>query len=314
MMQEGPLVSVCMTAYNQERYIAQAIESVLAQRVSFPIELVIGEDRSADLTGSICEDFQFRYPSEIRLHRREANLGFGRNFCLTWDQCEGRYVAILEGDDFWCSPDKLASQVALMESHREYSMCFTLTNTVDENGAGSRTWPYYHRPKTRYTLTEVLRHNPIANCSVMYRRAVVLSPLSVWYPWIPSLPVCDMMLHGLHGQWGPIGYIHQPMATYRLHSESAFESKGLTEKVEVMTAVYAALAQRLRPPYCHQAGQSLTLMHQGLALWYLGRHNFGDAWMHWRKAVGSFRKLPLMYRAIGPGLAAEEVWHLIRSR
>ena len=64
---ETPLVSVCMTTYNHEPYIAEAIESVLAQQTSFGVELVVGEDCSTDRTAAICREYAAKYPDRIRL-------------------------------------------------------------------------------------------------------------------------------------------------------------------------------------------------------------------------------------------------------
>ena len=63
----APTVSVSMVTYNHERFIAQAIESVLMQKTAFRYELVIGEDCSSDATRAIVKDFERRYPSQIRV-------------------------------------------------------------------------------------------------------------------------------------------------------------------------------------------------------------------------------------------------------
>ena len=61
-MATPPLVSVCMTTYNHEAYLAQAIESVLAQQTSFGVELVLGDDCSTDSTAAICREYAAKYP------------------------------------------------------------------------------------------------------------------------------------------------------------------------------------------------------------------------------------------------------------
>ena len=61
----SPKVSVLMITYNHEKYIAQAIDSVLMQEVNFPIEIVIGEDFSVDDTRAICREYQKTYPEQI---------------------------------------------------------------------------------------------------------------------------------------------------------------------------------------------------------------------------------------------------------
>ena len=75
----SPKVSVCMITYNHEKFIAQAIDSVLMQQTNFDYELVIGEDCSTDGTGAIVADYQKRYPERIRAFLREKNIGMHEN-------------------------------------------------------------------------------------------------------------------------------------------------------------------------------------------------------------------------------------------
>src|ERR1700676_4069851 len=100
-------LSVMMITYNHERFIAQAIESVLAQRVNFDYEIVIGEDCSTDRTRNIVMDFHRRYPDRIVPLLRRYNLGGPENLIATLASCGRQYVALLEGDDYWTCADKL---------------------------------------------------------------------------------------------------------------------------------------------------------------------------------------------------------------
>src|SRR5438132_1821213 len=100
-------LSVMMITYNHERFIAQALDSILAQRVNFDYEIVIGEDCSTDGTRDILMDFHRRYPDRIVLLLRDHNLGVMRNFEATLGACRGRYLALLEVDDYWTSENKL---------------------------------------------------------------------------------------------------------------------------------------------------------------------------------------------------------------
>ncbi|MBE3141066.1 MAG: glycosyltransferase, partial [Thermoplasmata archaeon] len=120
----NPKVSVLMITYNQEQYIGQAIESVLAQRVNFAYELVIGEDCSTDGTREICGTYLERYPEKIHLHRRGKNLGIVPNFVQTFAECRGEYIAILEGDDYWTDPYKLQKQIDFMVSDTDCTLVF----------------------------------------------------------------------------------------------------------------------------------------------------------------------------------------------
>jgi glycosyltransferase involved in cell wall biosynthesis len=106
-----PLVSVMMTAYNHEPYIAQAIEGVLSQETDFPIELIVGEDCSTDRTREIVLEYQRRYPEIIRVLLSGKNVGMQENGTRTILAARGKYIAFCEGDDWWHRRDKLQLQI-----------------------------------------------------------------------------------------------------------------------------------------------------------------------------------------------------------
>jgi glycosyltransferase involved in cell wall biosynthesis len=118
--QAEPFVSVCMVTYNQSRWISQAIEGVLSQRTSFPYELVISDDCSTDNTPNLIKDFTISRPEIIKPFFNESNLGLSKNFSNGLNKCQGRYIAICEGDDYWTDPDKLQKQVEVMEANPDF--------------------------------------------------------------------------------------------------------------------------------------------------------------------------------------------------
>ena len=81
------LISVIVITYNEEKTIARTLDSILMQKCSLPIEIVIGEDNSTDGTRAVCEDYARRFPSIIRLMDKAPNKGLVDNFfdanCLT---------------------------------------------------------------------------------------------------------------------------------------------------------------------------------------------------------------------------------------
>ena len=113
---QTPLVSVCMTTYNHEAYIRQAIEGVLAQQTSFGVELVLGEDGSTDGTAAVCREYAQRFPDRVRVVGGGENVGWRANYRRTFDACRGKYVAYCDGDDWWDDPLKLQTQVGLLEN------------------------------------------------------------------------------------------------------------------------------------------------------------------------------------------------------
>ncbi len=120
-------VDVILVSYNQERYIDQAIESVLMQQVDsdLQIRVVIADDCSSDKTLEkirLYEErssFPFIYLTETR------NLGLAENYRRAFQAINADYFAILEGDDYWIDPYKLQKQVDYLESHQDVSICST---------------------------------------------------------------------------------------------------------------------------------------------------------------------------------------------
>ena len=116
-------VSACIIAYNHENYIIDCLEGALSQKVNFDYEIVIGEDKSTDATLKICEEYVSRYPDKIRLIKRDVNLGMMGNWTDTIKSCQGKYIAICEGDDYWTDPLKLQKQVDFLEVNPDYTFC-----------------------------------------------------------------------------------------------------------------------------------------------------------------------------------------------
>jgi glycosyltransferase involved in cell wall biosynthesis len=173
------LVSVYMVTYNHSPYIRQAIESVLAQETTFRWELCIGEDRSTDGTRDICREFAERHPDKIRLFlRTETDKQSGRayspgrwNGFLTRVACRGRYIAILEGDDFWIDPCKLQRQVEVLLKHKEVSVCATRV-LVWQSGDNVGTHINPGEYLAGFGLDALVEGNGgiVNTCSLLYRR------------------------------------------------------------------------------------------------------------------------------------------------
>ena len=120
-----PLVSVIVLTYNQQDTIARTLDSILAQRVSFPFEIVIGEDAGTDGTRSICEDYVRRYPDKVRLMPKAPNKGVVRNYFDTLEACRGEYIADCAGDDYWTSDTKLQRQADILMQRPEVAVVHT---------------------------------------------------------------------------------------------------------------------------------------------------------------------------------------------
>lgn len=131
---DGVLVTVNLLTYNHCRFIAQALDSILAQRVNFRYEIVIGDDASEDGTQDIIRRYMSEYPKIIRAIFHEKNVGIARNVQSIRSLYRGKYIAPMEGDDYWIDPDKLQRQADFLEAHPEYSAVAAKLIYVDDNG------------------------------------------------------------------------------------------------------------------------------------------------------------------------------------
>ena len=238
-------VSVLIITYNHAKYIAQAIESALIQKTDFEYDIVIGDDCSTDGTREVIDSFRARYPEKVVVLQKSNRLGVVPNFTRTLEACKGEYVAIVEGDDFWTSPQKLAKQVRFLDTHRNYALVFHNVVVVFEDGSRS---PYLHCPSDQEattTINDIIRANYIATVSVMFRRNLFGNfPESM-----RKLVFADWPLHILNSQHGKIGYISEPMAAYRVHSNGAFSQKSSVWQLEQSVKLYDCLEGYIPPTY-----------------------------------------------------------------
>lgn len=125
---ESPLVSIIVPTYNVEKYIAQTIECVLAQSFT-NWELVITDDCSKDSTIKIIEKYA-QEDERIKLHILSQNSGAATARNHSIEKSIGRYIAFLDGDDWWY-PEKLEKQMKFFQqTHCEF--CFTAFEYADE--------------------------------------------------------------------------------------------------------------------------------------------------------------------------------------
>lgn len=119
-------VSVLCAAYNHRQYIRDALEGFLSQETDFAFEVLINDDCSADGTADIIREYAQRYPDIIRPFYQKENL-FSKKISIFdeifYPNARGEYIAICEGDDFWCDPSKLALQAAYLDSNPDCSAC-----------------------------------------------------------------------------------------------------------------------------------------------------------------------------------------------
>jgi glycosyltransferase involved in cell wall biosynthesis len=129
---EVPLISVVLLCYNHEKFIGEALDSVLMQKSVVDFEIIIGEDCSTDHSRKIIEDYSKRYPNRINLVASEENVGLIKNYIRCIKAVKSKYFAVLSGDDYWIDPLKLKKQVSYLEKNGDCGLVYTNFSSINQ--------------------------------------------------------------------------------------------------------------------------------------------------------------------------------------
>jgi glycosyltransferase involved in cell wall biosynthesis len=262
--QVRPKVSVVILTYNHEKWITQAVESVLMQETNFDLEITIVEDCSTDGTRELVVDFQRRFPEHIGLKLSEENGEYRKNLAAAFLESSGRYIAQLDGDDYWTSPHKLQKQADYLDVHPECVMSFHNVKVFDEDGTAD---PWYLNSSAQEEITgleDLLVVNYIASCSPMLRQGVVKE-----FPeWYYTAAWADWPLYLLHAQHGKIGYLDEVMGARRFHSGGMWAGLSNAQKVEHTIRFYEHIEPNFDARYRAIVQGRITKLSRKLARLY----------------------------------------------
>ena len=224
------MLSVRLMTYNHEPFIHHAMEGILSQKINFQCEVVVGDDFSTDKTLEIVKSFQHTKNIHIRILQRvkgdrywEKRQKLGRlyNFINILENCTGKYIALLDGDDYWTDPLKLQKQVDFLEANEDYAICFHRVYELEDGKELQLSKLNTGENEETYTIEDLAKENFIHTPSVVFRNGLIKN-----YPkWFNKIPVGDYVGHMLHAQFGKIKYLPEPMAVYRRHPNGIWGNK-----------------------------------------------------------------------------------------
>ena len=235
---QSPITSVCFITYNHEAYIQQALDSILAQQTAFDFEIVIGEDVSTDRTRAICEQYAAQFPNVIRLLDSPHNLGPTANVIRTLKACRGKYVALLEGDDYWIDAQKLQKQVDALEKDDKITLCFTGRRNYLEN---ENTFVEVNEDKgnNRFYIQDFALNTYFHTSTFMFRQPKT----TAWLGKLASSQIGDRPLYiALLAETG--GYalkLKDVCSVFRLNLNSTFSPTQPLERTAMVAKMYVRL-------------------------------------------------------------------------
>ncbi|MDD3428411.1 MAG: glycosyltransferase [Oscillospiraceae bacterium] len=223
-MPDDILLSVVVITYNHERFIRKALDSILMQHTNFSFEILVGEDCSPDGTRAVLKEYEEKHPAVFRMFYREKNMGATANYYDLKKRCRGKYIACLEGDDFWLDTCKLQKQVDFLEQNNQYIACVHACKLVDnENADVDKPVNFSFYSGTVYTKKEFATGIFPGQTATLVYRNIFLQP-AYDYSVMQSAHryVSDRTLIMLLVMQGDIYCLKEVMSAYRYGSASSF--------------------------------------------------------------------------------------------
>ena len=234
-MADTPILSVLMPVFNSERFVAEAIESILKQTFK-DFELLILDDASTDNCLEIIEDFK-RKDSRIKVFQNEKNLGVVESRNKLINLSKGKYIAWLDSDDI-ALPNRFEKQIKFLEDHPEIGMVGAYPKIIDENGKKLGIWLFETDPQK--LKIELFFHSPYLSSSVMIRKSSL--PQNFYDSKFPVAE--DFDLYSKISENCDAANISKFLVKYRINSKGL--SKSNTGKMEQLAVqVIKEHAERL---------------------------------------------------------------------
>lgn len=243
-------ISVAIITYNSEKFIAQAIDSVLVQ--DYPnIEIIISDDASTDSTQKILAQYAKKYPDKIKLLLARKNLGATDNWFKCASACCGKYIANLAGDDEFL-PGKISKQVEIMEGNANIAICYSDAFVFDVK-RGKEIYRLAMKAPTLsggvYTaLSDAIYYSP----TIMFRRDL-LPKKNIFHGIRHATDLAfykEIMINSAPN--GQIYYLPECFYLYKKHDSnitvtSTSHYREHIESIRILQAVYPQYKKALNP-------------------------------------------------------------------
>lgn len=222
-MTEGrstPLVSIVMTTYNGERYLAQQMDSLLQQ--TYPhLEIVVVDDCSTDGTFALLQQYARRHP-HISVYRNETNLGYIRNFEKACALSKGDFIALCDQDDAWKADkiEKLAGAIGdFAMIHSDSMLCNQDLQETGRRISDNAELKDIHSPLEQAVFCRIYGHSSLFTRSFFEQAR----------PFLPIIPH-DWWLCYVATLCGGIRYYPEPLVLYRQHVNNLYGAVGTRRK------------------------------------------------------------------------------------
>lgn len=233
---QRPRLTVLIVTYNHEAYIRQAVESVLMQKVAERYQVIVADDASTDNTRKIIDELFSGSVSAPPVRHLDCtvNRGVTENYRRSFWACDTDYVAVLEGDDYWIYPAKLAAQMAFLDEHLECAAVSSNYFVYDEPASRFTARSAINQKFSYIGARELINDNMIGNFSTCMYRLSALRAIpetlydEVAYDWGVNICIARSAL---------IGFLHTPLSVYRVHDKGTWNRLDQDERAAMQLKV-----------------------------------------------------------------------------
>lgn len=301
--EELPLISICAVAFNHAPYIRGALDHFLMQKGPFRIEILIHDDASTDGTAEVIRAYQRKYPdlvkpvlqSENQYSQGIHNLSGAFNF----PRARGKYIALMDCDDYWCAEDKLAVQLSYMETHPDCQLCVHAARVENERGElVNRNLMRPYRGDRDLTPEELVDKAGSFPFGAMMFRAELVRELPDWYV---NCPVGDRPLELMAAAKGYCHYIDRAMSVYRFNGAGSWTNRMKTGDYRKKQDDYAERMKEMYRGFDRSTGGRYhrAAVSAAQRVYFLTRVNLREfSGIYHPKYRKYYRELPLRERCL----------------
>ena len=231
------MVSVILVSYNEEKYIKEALDSIVRQKTTFKFEIICHDDASTDKTSQYIREYYEKYPDIIvpviqSDNKMQKGHQIVTEFC--YPLVRGKYISYCDGDDYWDDENKLQKEVDFLEEHEEYSMClhnfdFLYSNNerhssfcgVEDKDFSIADFILWEYDKIPQLGTSVFRSAHAINRPELF--------VKIGGGKNSKRPISDQPLYIYMALNGKVHYFHDVMSVWRRH-ENTWANDGNVDK------------------------------------------------------------------------------------
>ena len=194
-------VSVYCLAYNHEPIIRKCLDGIVIQKTNFRYEVIVHDDASTDNTASIIKEYAERFPDIIKpIYQTENQYSRGVKIVTTYifPKCQGKYLAVCEGDDFWTDENKLQKQYDMMERNKDIVLCVHRAKQINLKTGVESLYPQAQRAEGYVSVEEAifLGGGYFPTCSFFYRYPFKMLPNAHGYVTGDYLTIVSAAVYG----------------------------------------------------------------------------------------------------------------------